>query len=131
MTQLTLDNLIELLQNFKNDDFQKFQNPHSYRRFYDELAIEMGNGTMKGHKLISMLESCDGRTFEGYKGGSFEMHFKTPLWVADKGCTGAKIMGVQFRKTLTMFRDKNRANMLMPRVEAEYGLMTGDYEDLT
>jgi hypothetical protein len=35
-----------------------------------------------------------GQVFGGYKGGDFVMGALTPVWVADYGCCGMKIMAL-------------------------------------
>lgn len=36
-----------------------------------------------------------GRVFSGWKGGDYVMGALTPLWVAEKGCCGQKLMAVR------------------------------------
>ncbi len=64
----------------------------SYRGFYAHLAIEPGESTVG--ELLSNLEAAVGSTFTGYKGGEYVMSRKTPMWLAEYGCCGPYISGV-------------------------------------
>lgn len=65
---------------------------HSWRGSYEELAIcfDLGGYAKRGpeqprmnHKeFLTMLKDAIGKTFEGWKGGDFEMDRDTPVWVA-------------------------------------------------
>jgi hypothetical protein len=71
-------------------------NPHSYRGFYSDLAFEViGEDITAGDLLEDARESL-GKTFEGYKGGDFVMHERTPLWVANHGCCGQAFVGLVY-----------------------------------
>lgn len=46
--------------------------------------------------LIEALGLADGEVFEGYKGGQFEMHSRTDLWVSEHGdCDRLRIVGIE------------------------------------
>lgn len=48
--------------------------------------------------LIEALDLADGEVFEGYKGGQFEMHSSTDLWVSENGrCESLRIAAVDVR----------------------------------
>lgn len=63
----------------------------SWRGAYEELAIrygaadyiEGGKNEMKATGFLQILKGTVGKTFEGYKGGGFEMAESTPVWVGD------------------------------------------------
>lgn len=58
----------------------------SYRGYYDELAIRFTDerGATIG-SFLGELRQAEGATFQGYKGGSYEMTSETPLWAANYG----------------------------------------------
>jgi len=79
----------------------------SYRGYYDDLAFEP-SGDIKLVKDFSIeVKNCLGKTFEGYKGGDFKMHEKTPLWLSFYGdTTSIAIMGMTVKddfKTFMLF----------------------------
>lgn len=57
---------------------------HSYRGFYDHLAIGYDDrcDDLTVKEFRDRLIWADGQVFVGYKGGSFEMNRDTPIWVA-------------------------------------------------
>lgn len=58
----------------------------SYRGFYNHLFI---NYTEKDERTVEQvlknLRDAIGTTFQGYKGGYYEMDWKTPIWVDEYG----------------------------------------------
>jgi len=55
-----------------------FNRPTSWRGSYDELAFQPAkNVPLK--MMLEEAEDCLGKTFEGYKGGSYTMDYKTPI----------------------------------------------------
>jgi hypothetical protein len=73
-----------------------FSNPHSYRGFYDDLAFEPASGVTIG----AMLRDCRsalGATFQGHKGGDYEMGEYTICWLAEHGSYGDPIYPVWLR----------------------------------
>ncbi len=48
--------------------------------------------------MVSCLEAAIGATFEGYKGGEFEMDGTEEIFLAFYGCCGSRIKGVQFKE---------------------------------
>lgn len=71
----------------------------SYRGYYDHLAIGFKDIDGWGPPVETVIEwakAAIGSTFEGWKGGDFTMHEKTPLWMANPGnCTDYAVMGVE------------------------------------
>lgn len=70
----------------------------SYRGWYDHLALGWQAATMDAASgtywplastILERLEKAVGETFEGYKGGSYEMDRDTPLWIANYSDTGS------------------------------------------
>ena len=71
------------------------ESPHSYRGYYSDLAFEKDDGLRSVKELLDSCKSCMGQVFEGYKGGDFVMGALTPVWIAEYGCCGVKIMGIR------------------------------------
>lgn len=69
----------------------------SWRGVYRELAIGFATeGTMHLDDFLTMLRQAVGKTYEGYKGGTFRMDRSTPLWVANYGNAGdTGVVGVR------------------------------------
>jgi hypothetical protein len=94
-SQMTLGRLIELLS---NADFSKgvpnLRNPHSYRGYYSDLAFELREGRRPVYGLLEDCRNSMGKTFEGYKGGDYDMGAQTPVWVANYGSCGLKLISI-------------------------------------
>jgi hypothetical protein len=69
-----------------------FDNPHSYRGYYDQLAFELCKDATVGDMLKLAKESV-GKTFTGWKGGEYEMDEFTTVWLAEYGCGGGEVIG--------------------------------------
>jgi len=92
--QLTISGLIELLTNHPNSEVENITYPHSYRGYYDELALERIEGKRSKIELMNDLLLTIGKTFDGYKGGLYTMSENTLVWISDYGCCGDKIVGL-------------------------------------
>ena len=71
----------------------------SYRGYYCDLSLEPFDG--KGEyttvaELLEILKGAMGKTYQGYKGGDYPMHERTPLWVAPYGNCGKMVMDFVF-----------------------------------
>lgn len=97
LSQMTLGRLISELEKLPQEkEIENVCSPHSYRGYYSDLALEKGEGQRTVGSLLEQLKSeCLGETFEGYKGGDFYMDEHTPMWIADYGSCGVKIMGIR------------------------------------
>lgn len=94
-TQMTLGSLIEALSAIPADaPVQKIGDPHSYRGYYSDLAFEPDEGLTTAGELLAVCMGCMGEKFTGYKGGDYWMSGGTPVWIADKGSCGLKIVGI-------------------------------------
>src|SRR4051812_10967667 len=67
-----------------------FNNPHSYRGYYDQLAFEPKENTTIGAMLESAKRAM-GKTYTGYKGGEYTMGEYTDCNLANYGCCGEEI----------------------------------------
>lgn len=95
-TQLTLGALIEALEKLPPDKLvANLHSPHSYRGYYSDLAFELEGELRKAEEILADCRGAMGRVFKGYKGGDYVMGARTPLWVANYGCTGMKLMALR------------------------------------
>lgn len=75
-------------------------NLYSYRGYYSDLAIEWRfdepTGITAG-QLLDALRGAVGKTYQGYKGGDYEMGRRTPVWVAASwgDCSDVFVSGVE------------------------------------
>lgn len=98
---VTLGRLIEEIQQFHPlpNSRVKFScgghpgMPHSYRGHYSDLALPQVKEPITIPAFLLLLKAALGNTYEGYKGGEFFMDERTPLWMAEYGCTGGAITG--------------------------------------
>lgn len=69
--------------------------PESYRGYYSDLSFPPSPAPMTVGELLKEAKDAIGHTFEGYKGGDFEMDTDTPLWASPYGSSnGRAIMSV-------------------------------------
>ena len=61
-----------------------FANPHSYRGDYADLAFEPIADISIGD-MLDAARSALGATFEGYKGGEYQMRTHTDCWISRYG----------------------------------------------
>ena len=94
-TQMTLGQLIIILQAMpEGADVAGLAEPHSYRGYYTDLAFKPISGTIKASELLKECRSIMGCVFEGSKGGDYVMGALTPVWVANYGCCGDKLIAL-------------------------------------
>ena len=94
-SQWTLGDLISALEEMPPDrEVGNLCDPHSYRGYYCDLAFENSGGNQPAGKLLDECKKAMGAVFEGYKGGDYVMGESTPIWVAEYGCCGEKIVGI-------------------------------------
>jgi hypothetical protein len=94
-TQMTHGGLIEALKTMPaNAQVANLDNVHSYRGYYRDLAFELLDGTRPAADLLADCKDAMGQVFEGYKGGDYVMGALTPVWVADYGSCGEKLISV-------------------------------------
>lgn len=94
-TQMTLGELIQALESLPADaKIQGVNSPHSYRGYYSDLAFEPMEGMATAADLLKDCRGSMGVVFTGYKGGEYMMGQNTPVWIAEYGCCGLKIMGI-------------------------------------
>ena len=92
---MTLGELIIVLRKESPSKVVKlgFNNPNSYRGYYDQLAFELARKVSVSSMLRCAEESL-GKVFEGYKGGDFKMDEWTEVWLAAYGSCGDQLSGL-------------------------------------
>ncbi len=94
-TQMTLGTLIAALERMDGTMLvEGLCYPHSYRGYYSDLAFSISEDRRPVADVLAMARGCMNRTFEGYKGGTYRMESNTPLWIAEYGSCGLRMMGV-------------------------------------
>lgn len=94
-TQMTLGKMIAALKTMPKDaEVANLGGAHSYRGYYSDLAFERSQGTRPAADLLAECEAAMGRVFTGYKGGDYVMGALTPVWVADYGDCGLKLIAL-------------------------------------
>jgi hypothetical protein len=98
--QMTLGKMVDILKGsdptlpviFGGADTGSPGDEDSYRGYYSDLSFGRTDIEVT---VASFLEQCSkalGGTYEGYKGGDFNMAADTPIWCAAYGCCGNAIM---------------------------------------
>jgi len=94
-TQMTLGDLIKKLRDIPADTkITGLGELDSYRGYYCDLAFAPTSETRTAEHVLDACRSAMGKVFTGYKGGDYVMGELTPVWVADYGCTGMKLMDI-------------------------------------
>jgi len=69
-----------------------FSHPHSYRGDYMDLAFEPTANVTVG-EMLADARSALGATYQGWKGGDFEMRGWTTCWLAEEGTGSGESVG--------------------------------------
>lgn len=94
-TQFTLGKLITTLEGLVPDrPVTGFGKLMSYRGYYCDLAFEPSAEVEAVATLLNRCQFAMGKVFEGYKGGDFQMGETTPLWIAQYGSSGERLMAL-------------------------------------
>ncbi len=94
-TQMTLGALLKALGDMHGLDLvDGFKNPHSHRGYCDDLAFEPAGEKMKVCELIAICNSAMDKTFVGWKGVALCMDETTPVWIAERGEYGRKLVAI-------------------------------------
>jgi len=103
LSQMTLGRFIKDLESLPQDKMiENICEPHSYRGYYSDLSFEKQEGSQTVERLLSVCAECLDKTFTGYKGGEFRMDEHTPLWIAEYGSCGVKIMSIIWGEVLSL-----------------------------
>jgi hypothetical protein len=91
---LTLDQLIARLEREDPDRVLPigFNDPHSYRGYYEDLAFQPVRNIPVG-EMLAAARSALGATYEGWKGGENTMKGYTECWIANRGESGDNKLG--------------------------------------
>lgn len=78
---------------------ESVSNPHSYRGYYEQLAVEpSGQENTLSEVFGAELDAVIGTELEGWKGGEFYMDTDTPVWLSHEGTySGRAIIGAELR----------------------------------
>ena len=105
-SQMTLGTLIDILGSMPPEaKVANLAEPHSYRGYYSDLALEPGDGIRFASHLLADLNRIFGTELYGYKGGEFLMGADTPVWVAYHGSCGKKLMSLGINGELSLADD--------------------------
>jgi hypothetical protein len=100
-TQMTLGKLIERLEAMPADTLiDGLHDEHSYRGYYSDLAFTPCAERVSAGALLALCCGAMGQVYEGYKGGDFVMGARTPVWIANYGDCGRKLMAIRDDGTL-------------------------------
>lgn len=77
-----------------------FHRPHSHRADYSDLAFEPAQDISVAD-MLAAAKSADGATFEGWKGGDYEMDGDSDCYIAERGTCGEPITGRLLKYMLT------------------------------
>lgn len=93
-TQMTLGKMIAQLETMAPmSRVSALGGAHSYRGFYDDIAFSLSEGTRLASDVLAECRAAMGQVFVGYKGGDYVMGALTPVWVAEYGYCGKRLMG--------------------------------------
>lgn len=70
-----------------------FNNPHSYRGYYTDLAFETASNISVGD-MLTAARSALGATYQGHKGGDFTMNEYTDVWLSERGTASGETIGI-------------------------------------
>ena len=94
-TQMTLGKIIQALESMPSTSSIKgIGELASYRGYYSDLAFQPEPGERSVSEVLADCCAAMGKIFQGYKGGEFVMGELTPLWIADYGVCGVKVMDI-------------------------------------
>ncbi len=105
-TQMTISKLLERLNELDDETLiEGLSDPHSYRGYYSDLALEPGPEKVAVRELKESVSEVLGTELCGYKGCDFLMAKDTPVWVANYGCCGQKLIAINDDGTLELEDD--------------------------
>lgn len=98
---MTLGELIAALEAADPNQTVKhgFNNPHSYRGYYHELAFEPTRDVTV-REMLDAARSAVYATFQGYKGGEFVMHNHTDCWLSMEGSASGDTLSALLLKMI-------------------------------
>jgi hypothetical protein len=106
-SQMTLGKMIAVLENMPPETtVAGLFRPHSYRGYYSDIAFENSALMRTVSELLQDCRDSMGRVFIGWKGGEFLMGENTPVWVAERGCCGNKLLNILADGTIITEEDE-------------------------
>ena len=105
-TQMTLGQLIERLNHLHPSVTLCIGYPHSYRGYYSDLAFEQSE-VRTVDEILKEVEGCLGKEFTGYKGGEYTMDESTPVWIAEYGSAGVRLMAIGLNGSLVTAEEED------------------------
>ena len=94
-TQITLGRLINALEMMPDESMvANLRDAHSYRGYYCDIAFELVGGKRPAKGLLKECKDAMGQVFVGYKGGDYVMGALTPVWIANYGECGKKLISI-------------------------------------
>src|SRR5688572_31200490 len=105
---MTLDAIIEELEKHDAGKIVRdgFANPHSYRGYYSEIAVEPADYVTVG-SMLECLKKARGTTMCGYKGGDYMMNGYVGVYLARYSECGEQIGPLLLSYMLTGSRPSN------------------------
>lgn len=108
-------NLDQLIETLRNEDPNLilpigFNNPHSWRGDYYDLAFEPARNITVG-AMLHAAEQAHGATFEGWKGGYFTMRGSTDCHLDTEGSSMGETIGPVL---LRLMIDAGKAGLILP-----------------
>lgn len=95
-TQMTLGEMVDALKLMPSEkEINGLGDLNSYRGYYVDLAFEPTSEPEPAGTLLARCKEAMGEVFVGYKGGDYVMGANTPLWLADYGSCGDKIISIR------------------------------------
>jgi hypothetical protein len=110
--QLTLGEFLAKLENAYSDAEVVFEDGkyagtfRSYRGYYDHLALSRSDEPKTAGLVHMLARDAVGQTYKGYKGGAFTMTKMTPLWAAEYGEGGDRIVDVTVTRSRVLIHTK-------------------------
>lgn len=120
---MELSDLIDRLKQLPQDRViaHGFDNPHSWRGDYSQLAFEPADHVTVGEMLKCAI-AAKGASYEGWKGGTYQMSDYTDVYLAERGTCGEPITNAFF--DLILAQDE------LLRLAAENAALMADSERL-
>lgn len=94
-----------------------FDDPHSFRGHYEQLAFEPRRNIPIGN-VLRAARSALGATYEGYKGGHYTMSEWTTCWIANYGSASDNLIGPLLLELL-LAADYDALRLTAARLAAE------------
>ncbi len=95
LSQMTLGQLIDALKAMPaGRTIRGMGREMSYRGYYSDLAFDPSGGIVTAGELLAQCQNAMGQIYTGYKGGDYGMTANTPVWIANYGCCGDRLMGL-------------------------------------